>query len=1002
MKYDAFISYRHLERDMFVAKRVHKALETTKIPRKIQKEIGRKKIDRVFRDQEELPIGSDLGSNIEAALREAAFLVVICSPQTKDSYWVMKEIDTFIAMHGRENILAVLVDGEPADSFPPQLLTDENGNLVEPLAADVRGKNKKEVKKKLKTETLRLAASILHVDYDDLKQRHRERQMRRNVGIAAAIAAIAVAFGGYTAYNLAKINEEYQQKLVNEARVIAATSLDVLDDGDAKTAALVAMEGIGTEENGRPYVTDPVFALSQALGTYNLGLNLEHDLKLNHDVNISDFAINEDGNRVISVDNNNKIYIWNLDNGECTFKKPVDVVEEEDDRIRAVGFAGDIAVVASDYYLRGYNDQGELQYEYAPEDGITFAKVDDFGKYVAIKTAYYDDEYEKHDYVEIVDATTGESLKKYENQTQTAFGATMMFDKDGKTFYIEHLPGNDEDPNYATVIDLTTDDMIDIPVEGGAIMDIVPTKDGDVAIASMSYDALMSYENAPMHIYKCDRKTGEIKWSRDVDYIGGALSTSYSHLGSRILDIDGVEYPQLIINGTKKMYILDLYSGEDVSSFSTNGFIQNYMMSGSSQLLFVGTSDGKLSYYDALTGEVADDGLVDVSDSLIDFDIKNAVFVSSGFRSPNLTVLKFNADEDYVAKTEMDTGFYGGAAMSPSGDTYVLQTSNDAASNAYTCRVFETATGEEIGTIDIDGGRYGKLYYLDEDTIIFPTYGGSVLYYSVSDKKTEEVKISEEDLISTDYAISTNLKYVAYGDDKEFYVIDTQARKIIYSGEVDFNFWNIAVSNDGKTVYGIDVYGKAYKVNAISGKSKPIFEDYKVNDIKTSQDDNIIAVITEDGYLRVYNWEIKKAENTIEYYGDNYSYVEFSKDNNLLYLQGDDLYFRIYDRQQDKNVFLMSNQINDLSYTIYDEEKNQLSIFNYTDMYIIDLNTYGFIDYAEYGRLYIPQAQVIVSAYGTTMTEFNVKTQDDLIEKVKEKYGDAKLTELQKLKYLVQ
>ena len=120
MKYDAFISYRHLERDMFVAKRVHKALETTKIPRKIQKEIGRKKIDRVFRDQEELPIGSDLGSNIEAALREAAFLVVICSPQTKDSYWVMKEIDTFIQMHGRENILAVLVDGEPADSFPPQ------------------------------------------------------------------------------------------------------------------------------------------------------------------------------------------------------------------------------------------------------------------------------------------------------------------------------------------------------------------------------------------------------------------------------------------------------------------------------------------------------------------------------------------------------------------------------------------------------------------------------------------------------------------------------------------------------------------------------------------------------------------------------------------------------------------------------------------------------------------------------------------------------------------
>ena len=90
MKYDAFISYRHLEKDMYVAKKVHKALETTKIPRKIQKETGKKRIQRVFRDQEELPIGSDLGNNIEYALSESGFLIVICSPETQKSYWIMK------------------------------------------------------------------------------------------------------------------------------------------------------------------------------------------------------------------------------------------------------------------------------------------------------------------------------------------------------------------------------------------------------------------------------------------------------------------------------------------------------------------------------------------------------------------------------------------------------------------------------------------------------------------------------------------------------------------------------------------------------------------------------------------------------------------------------------------------------------------------------------------------------------------------------------------------
>ena len=44
MKYDAFISYRHLEKDMFVAKGIHKALEAAKIPRRIQKLSGKKMI----------------------------------------------------------------------------------------------------------------------------------------------------------------------------------------------------------------------------------------------------------------------------------------------------------------------------------------------------------------------------------------------------------------------------------------------------------------------------------------------------------------------------------------------------------------------------------------------------------------------------------------------------------------------------------------------------------------------------------------------------------------------------------------------------------------------------------------------------------------------------------------------------------------------------------------------------------------------------------------------
>nr|MCR5716450.1 toll/interleukin-1 receptor domain-containing protein [Lachnospiraceae bacterium] len=160
MKYNAFISYRHTEPDMEIAKTLHRALETFHVPGKVRKETGMRRIERVFRDQEELPIGSDLGDNIRAALQESEFLIVICSPRTLQSDWVLREIDTFLEMHDREHILAVLIEGEPNESFPPALLSDEAGNPVEPLAADVRGATRGERRKKLRTEFLRLAAPL--------------------------------------------------------------------------------------------------------------------------------------------------------------------------------------------------------------------------------------------------------------------------------------------------------------------------------------------------------------------------------------------------------------------------------------------------------------------------------------------------------------------------------------------------------------------------------------------------------------------------------------------------------------------------------------------------------------------------------------------------------------------------------------------------------------------------------------------------------------------------
>ena len=163
IKYDAFISYRHSEPDSFVAETLHKRLESFKLPRDVARRKTcearesdkdssetrpvKTRIQRVFRDKEELPLVTNLADPITEALENSEYLIVICSPRLPESMWCRKEIETFIEMHDREHVLAVLVEGEPDTSFPEELLYREveerqpDGSIiktrvpVEPLAA---------------------------------------------------------------------------------------------------------------------------------------------------------------------------------------------------------------------------------------------------------------------------------------------------------------------------------------------------------------------------------------------------------------------------------------------------------------------------------------------------------------------------------------------------------------------------------------------------------------------------------------------------------------------------------------------------------------------------------------------------------------------------------------------------------------------------------------------------------------------------------------------------
>lgn len=200
-KYDAFISHRHRPFDKLVAEKLQVLLETYKPPKGIDASPMK---GRVFLDVFELAASENLNTVITEALQQSRYLVVICSEETKESEWCMKEIEYFKEIHGGkcENILTVLISGKPEHVLHELLYRVSQENILStletvavetkivPLAANLTAGTRHKSLKLLKTEFLRIAAPLLGCDYRDLYNRHQRRFRRRVIGAATTIVII--------------------------------------------------------------------------------------------------------------------------------------------------------------------------------------------------------------------------------------------------------------------------------------------------------------------------------------------------------------------------------------------------------------------------------------------------------------------------------------------------------------------------------------------------------------------------------------------------------------------------------------------------------------------------------------------------------------------------------------------------------------------------------------------------------------------------------------------
>ncbi len=355
VKYDAFISYRHCEPDSFVAETIHKRLENFKLPSSVIKKCNpdRTHIERVFRDVEELPLSDNLSDPITNALENSDFLIVIATPRYRESKWCMKEVTTFLQMHGREHVLVVLAEGEPSESFP-EVLTDHD---YEPLAADTRGAGRREMMKKMDVAVIKLCAAIFGLNYDDLKQRKREQKIKRIAAAASVAGAAILAFAVFATVSLLKISRQNEiisaqyDELEEKYAGSVADSSDKLLKSGRRADAIYAARSVLPDDPSEGYCAEALRRLTNALYVYDSPGDMVP--YMNYDVGsaVDTFVTSADDRYIAIADIGTSITVFDVVSGE----KIISIERELESSFETFAFCGSEGLI----YL---SDDGKLMY----------------------------------------------------------------------------------------------------------------------------------------------------------------------------------------------------------------------------------------------------------------------------------------------------------------------------------------------------------------------------------------------------------------------------------------------------------------------------------------------------------------------------------------------------------------------------------------------------------------------------------------------------------------
>ena len=663
-KYDAFISYRHCELDKFVAVKLHRILETYKIPNSLKKKLGlkRRTFKRVFRDQEELPLTSNLEDPIIDALNNAKYLIVICTPRLKESLWCKKEIETFKKIRGRKNIFCVLAEGEPSDSFPEEVLFDEeeieeNGKkktkriMVEPLAADVRGKNKKQVLKKLQEEKLRLIAPMYGLDYDDLKQRHKIWRQKKIINSVLLITLLSVLFAVYSIAMFIKIALQQNVLAKHHALSLVDQAEDYLKDDDRYKAVKLSYQALTDYEDIKmPYTPEAEYSLAESLGIYDVGLSYKEVANLKVKGVATYLKSSQNAQYGALYDGSETLTLFDTKSLSVIRKYSIKTDYQSEDEFTFIG-NDYLAYITGDGNIKIVKTKtGKIVKEItSKDDNYQTVKSDKYGKYLI---------YNSNNNLYIYDLVTKQNIDSIE--TNERYMKEMYLSEDGN--YLFFL-------TTKKMFEYTSDDYINLYVYDLKNKKVINTIKFDLGyingIATKDNNAYLLLNDIHDQqfstiIVSYNFIEGTINWQQEDDeHWGKIIKRTYpddtndivvaSHDVINVLNCDD---GSLVGSFSTTSEIINLYAYLDQERFlvfTQNGTVNHINMAYKNNLVINGRYDFNVDNYTGVT--LAADGFILIPENenrIILYEAK------TNNKAKKITIEKEYLKDDSISPTEFD------------------------------------------------------------------------------------------------------------------------------------------------------------------------------------------------------------------------------------------------------------------------------------------------------------------------------------------------------------